>query len=137
MMRLHVLTKIGLLSALALSGCQTIGGGAGTPGGQSQAVSGMTRGLISGPLGKGLSAADRKTALASEYRALEYTQGGKPVSWTGAKGDVSGDVVAAQPYRVGSQDCRQYTHTVFVGGAARNARGTACRNADGSWDPLT
>ncbi|MCR5858930.1 hypothetical protein [Mesorhizobium sp. J428] len=48
-----------------------------------------------------------------------------------------GEVAAAQPYRVGSQDCRQYTHTVTLGGAQNVARGTACRNSDGSWTPLT
>ena len=36
----------------------------------------------------------------------------------------------AQPYRVGSQDCRQYTHTVTIDGARQTARGTACRNPD-------
>ena len=27
-----------------------------------------------------------------------------------------GEVVAASPYRVGSQDCRQYAQTVYTGG---------------------
>ena len=48
-----------------------------------------------------------------------------------------GEVVAASPYRVGSQDCRQYAHTVYTGGQPQKARGTACRNADGGWTPLT
>lgn len=97
----------------------------------------MAGGLVDGSVGKDLSRADKRLALDAEYRALEYTQGGKPVSWKSASGDTTGDVVAAQPYRVGSQDCRQYTHTVFADGETQSAKGTACRNADGSWTPLT
>ena len=57
------------------------------------------------------------------------------VTWQGS--GESGEVVAAQPYRVGSQNCRQYKHTVTAGGTTQTARGTACRNADGSWTPLS
>ncbi len=49
----------------------------------------------------------------------------------------SAEVIAAQPYRVGSQDCRQYKHTVITGAEQKTGRGTACRNPDGSWTPLT
>ena len=59
------------------------------------------------------------------------------MAWKGKPDGHYGEVVAAQPYRVGSQDCRQYTHTVYPAGQPKNARGTACRNADGSWTPLT
>jgi surface antigen len=130
----------------ALSGCSTIGlgggrtpasasGGAATPAAPETIISAMDGGLIGGSLGSAISESDRRTALQAEYRALEYSQAGNTVDWTGSKG--SGSVIAAQPYRVGSQDCRQYTHTVAVGGQKQSARGTACRNPDGSWTPLT
>ena len=95
----------------------------------------MDGGLIGGSIGSNLSQGDRRTALQAEYRALEYTPGGKAVEWQGS--GASGSVTAAQPYRVGSQDCRQYTHAVSNGGRNQTARGTACRNPDGSWTPLT
>jgi surface antigen len=95
----------------------------------------MDGGLIGGTLGSGLSANDRELALQAEYRALEYTPAGKAVDWQGSRG--AGAVTAAQPYRVGSQDCRQYIQTVTVGAQSQSARGTACRNPDGSWTPLT
>ncbi|MBB6353389.1 hypothetical protein ACFFTN_01870 [Aminobacter aganoensis] len=146
-MRLRVALVAGLL---AVSGCTTSGlssGGGIVPalgGGDSGASNGkvaariinaMDGGLIGGTVGNGLSGSDRRKALEAEYRALEYGQGGQAVAW---KGDGrSGEVVAAQPYRVGSQDCRQYSQTVFTTGTPLVARGTACRNADGSWTPLT
>ena len=141
--------KIGLVlvaAMLALSGCVTgafgpdaasvAGSAAGSQGAvASTIIAAMNGGLIGGPIGKGLDAGERRLALESEYRALEYTPAAQAVKWEGS-GD-SGAVVAAQPYRVGSQNCRQYEHSVVVDGQKRSARGTACRNADGSWTPLS
>ncbi len=97
----------------------------------------MDGGLIGGSIGSSLSATEKRSALEAEYKALEYTTSGQKVTWKGDQASRYGEVVPAQPYRVGSQDCRQYTQTVFTGGAGVTARGTACRNADGSWTPLT
>ncbi|MBP0438912.1 hypothetical protein [Tianweitania sediminis] len=97
----------------------------------------MAGGLVGGTIGRELETRDRRSALEAEYRALEYTPSGQPVTWRNQRANTYGEVVAAQPYRVGSQDCRQYYHTVFVKGNPHSARGTACRNANGSWTPLT
>lgn len=145
-MRFQVAVVAGLL---IVSGCTTIGRNEGSPavapgggkvrsGGEiaSTIINAMGGGLIGGGIGAGLDSGERRTALEAEYRALEYTQSGQPVTWRGDDGR-HGEVVAAQPYRVGSQDCRQYKHTVFNGDQPRTARGTACRSADGSWTPLT
>ena len=105
--------------------------------GQSAIIKSMGGGLIGGSIGTGLSDDEKARALEAEYRALEYGQGGQPVTWKGASTGTYGEVIAAQPYRVGSQDCRQYVHTVFQDAQPKKARGTACRNADGSWTPLT
>ncbi|OYR19562.1 hypothetical protein [Brucella thiophenivorans] len=132
--------------AFALSACGTSGGGNSSGltslGGLSAPAEtrpNLLASLDAGLLGSAaaqLTAPDRKKALEAEYRALEYSPAGKAVSWSGS-GSTSGDVVAAQPYQVGSQNCRQYTHSFTIAGAPQTARGTACRNADGSWTPLT
>ncbi|MBS3650787.1 hypothetical protein KEU06_19430 [Pseudaminobacter sp. 19-2017] len=131
-----------LAGLVAVSGCTTMSGtktGDSSPatprptGGNAR----MVGGLITGSLGEGFGSGDRKKALEAEYRALEYTPSGQAVTWSGDRAGRSGDVVAAQPYRVGSQDCRQYTHRVVINGTTRTARGTACRNVDGSWATLS
>jgi surface antigen len=124
--------------SLFASGCQTLGSGPAAPvtpaNGQPNAgISGG--GLVGGPFGQGLSPEDRQTGLNAEYKALEYASGGELVAWAG-KGGSTGSVVAAQPYRVGSQDCRQYKHELTALGKASSARATACRNNDGSWTLL-
>lgn len=95
----------------------------------------MGGGLIGTASNIRLGENERRSAIGAEYRALEYTPGGTPVPW--ASGGVSGEVIAYQPYRVGSQDCRQYAHAVDGGAGIQTLRGTACRNEDGSWSPLT
>ncbi len=138
-----------VVGLLALTGCSTtglggasasLGGSATAPAGSQPggtAISALGGGLVSGSLGSALSESEKRKGLEAEYKALEYTPSGQAVTWRSDRADRYGEVVAAQPYRVGSQDCRQYTHTVFTGGAGAKARGTACRNADGSWTPLT
>jgi surface antigen len=133
-----------LAGLLALAGCGTTSGLGGKPAGptvDTPPVTGgkasMVGGLVTGDIGKGLNSGDRRKALEAEYKALEYTQSGQAVNWAGDGSGRSGNVVPAQPYRVGSQDCRQYTHTIVIDGATRTARGTACRNTDGSWATLS
>lgn len=140
-----------LAGLLVVSGCGTMGAGRnGAATSASAAASGSAKptqvatriinamggGLIGGSIGSGLNEAERRSALEAEYRALEHTPSGQVVTWRGDNGRY-GEVVAAQPYRVGSQDCRQYKHTVITGSEQKTGRGTACRNPDGSWTPLT
>lgn len=99
-------------------------------------VRALDGGLVSQIQGANLGTEDKKLALQAEYKALEDAPGGQPVPWSGATG-VSGSVVAATPYQVGTQNCRQYTQTVNVDGRAMVARGAACRNPNGTWTPLT
>lgn len=143
-MKLAAASGLSLL-LITLSACGTVSGARqALVGGASAPVSKPSSANVLGAMGNGLlgsaagrlDKADRKKALEAEYKALEYARGGDVTSW---KGDdsASGEVVAAQPYQVGSQNCRQYTHTFTIGGAPQTARGTACRNPDGSWTPLT
>jgi surface antigen len=108
------------------------GGGGGNV--ASSIIDEMNGGLVAGAT---LNQGERRQALEAEYRALEYMPAGEAVRWRNTAGTRSGEVTAAQPYRVGSQDCRQYTHALSVDGQRRALRGTACRNPDGSWSPLT
>jgi len=84
-----------------------------------------------------ISKSDRARALEAEYKALETAPAGQKIAWDGSSG-VHGEVLVAAPYQVGSQNCRQYAHSIALdGNAPATARGAACRNADGSWSPLS
>ncbi|MBY5358410.1 hypothetical protein HFO97_00020 [Rhizobium leguminosarum] len=128
-----------LLVAVALSGCTTTKSAASRgifsrkPSASAAFITAMQGGIV-GRSGVSLTDSDKQRALEAEYRALEGAAVGQPVLWTGK--DVTGKVVAAAPYQVGSQNCRQYTHTLTVDGKDTVTRGAACRNDDGSWSPL-
>lgn len=144
---------VALAVGLALGGCATSGGGGLSSGGSllgqfaagrgpatpasRSILAAMGNGLVAGAVATPLAEGDRRRALEAEYHALEYSQAGQPVNWKSQQGDLAGEVIAYQPYRVGSQDCRQYTHKVSYGSQSKSVGGTACRNADGSWTPLT
>jgi surface antigen len=98
------------------------------------AAGAVVGGLIGNEIGAGLDAQDRQMAEATEYRALEYGRSGTPVQWRGRK--VYGDVVVGSSYRVNDYSCRDYTHTIYIDGRPEVARGTACKQPDGSWRPV-
>ncbi len=135
-----------MLSAVALSGCAT-NMLSGAPEANAltqpqssdgqQSISGIVgAGLLMSGLGSDLSRSEKIAALDAEYKALETRMAGEPVIWRDEKSGRSGTVIAAQPYRVGSQDCRPFTHMIEDNGQSRSVRGTACRNRDGSWTLL-
>ncbi|MCF3642589.1 hypothetical protein LXM94_21695 [Rhizobium sp. TRM95111] len=133
-----------LMAGMALSACGTTAGRsdvadlsaqATRPEGSAAFISALEGGLVSRNKAVELSNADRQRALEAEYRALEAAPGGQPVAWEGR--GVTGSVVAAAPYQVGSQNCRQYSHTVNAAGRETVSRGAACRNSNGTWTPLT
>ncbi len=104
------------------------------PSASASYISALQGGIV-GRAGANLSSSDRSRALEAEYRALEAAAGGQTIAWKGD--DASGQVIANAPYQVGRQNCRQYRHTLTVGGRETTARGAACRNPDGTWTPLT
>ena len=94
-------------------------------------------GVIGSRLGQMLDEADQRRAAEAEYRALEYSKSGSPVVWRNPDKNVYGEVVPGQTYQQAGQNCREYTHTIYIDGQPQVAKGTACRNADGSWSRLT
>ncbi len=97
------------------------------------AIGALAGGLIGAEIGRSLDERDRQEALAAEYRALEFGRAGRPVAWRNDSSGIYGEVVTGPGYEVNSLDCRDYTHTIYIDGRARVARGTACRQPDGTW----
>ncbi len=132
-----VCVSIALAGCASTSGAKTGGGLLPSSSAAKSVIGPLGNGLISANVVAKLDDADRKRALEAEYKALEYSPAGQKVEWRSASGTRSGEVTPAQPYQVGSQNCRSYTHTIYVDRAPQTFRGTACRNNDGSWTPLT
>ena len=90
-------------------------------------------GIVGSEVGRGLDERDRQLAQAAEFDALERGQSGVSRQWKNPDNGRYGDVVPSKPYKRGANDCRDFTHTVYIEGRPQQMRGTACRNPDGTW----
>ncbi|MGB6935432.1 MAG: RT0821/Lpp0805 family surface protein, partial [Xanthobacteraceae bacterium] len=93
-------------------------------------------GLIGNRIGASLDDEDRWRAYAAQMQALEAGPSGAPVAWRNPDDGRYGNVVPGPAYQANSATCRQYTETLFIDGSPQTARGTACRNPDGTWTAI-
>lgn len=93
----------------------------------------LVGGIVGHQIGRSLDERDRMLAREAEYEALEEGRSGVARSWRNPDSGRYGEVVPSRPYRRGSQDCRDYAHTVYIDGRPEVLRGTACRTRDGEW----
>jgi len=118
----------GAAAGAAIAGRRNAVGGA--------AIGALAGGIIGNQIGRALDEEDRRIAAAAEYQALEYGQPGQPTPWDNPQTQHRGQIVPGKPYQQGSQHCRPYTHTIYIGGEPQTARGTACRQPDGTWQAV-
>lgn len=79
-----------------------------------------------------LSPTSKAAAANAQFNALQFGRVGAPRTWAGDK-DQKGQVTVGPYVRVNLIDCRDFTDTVTIGAQTFVSKGTACREADGSW----
>lgn len=90
-------------------------------------------GVIGSEVGRKLDQRDRELAQEAEFDALERGNSGVGRQWRNPDNGRYGEIVPSKPYKRGGNDCRDYTHTIYIDGRPQQMRGTACRNPDGTW----
>ena len=93
--------------------------------------------LIGNRIGASLDEQDKRLAYEAEMNALERGPSGAPVSWRNPDSGRYGSVVPGPAYADRGRNCRAYTETIYIDGRPQTARGTACRNPDGTWAPIS
>jgi surface antigen len=88
-------------------------------------------GLLGGALGSQFDESDRQRAQQAQLQAVSR---GRPTSWRAQNADAYGSVEPGEVYTSGTGNCREYTHTIFIGGRPQQGKGTACQNAQGEWE---
>ena len=153
------LTKFAAIAALCLSvaACNTDRGGealgtvagaaaGGVIGNQFGSGSGkvlataagvVAGGLIGNRIGAAVDEEARSRAMQAEYQALQNGPADTPVVWRDPDDNVYGEVVPGAPYQRGGDECRDYTHTIYIDGRPEIGRGTACRLPDGTWQVVS
>jgi surface antigen len=94
-------------------------------------------GLIGNRIGNAMDDDDKRRAYAAQVQALESGRAGAAVAWKNPDSGRHGTVVPGPAYQSNGLQCRQYTHTVYIDAQPQVARGSACRNPDGTWTAVT
>ncbi len=97
------------------------------------AAGALIGGFLGNQIGARMDEQDRQYYAVAQYQALDT---GRPSRWSNPETGLYGDAQAGPAYVVNNQQCREYTNTIYVDGKAQVARGTACRNPDGTWRPV-
>jgi surface antigen len=97
------------------------------------AAGALIGGFLGNQIGARMDEQDRQYYATAQYAALDT---GQPQRWRNPQSGVYGDVSTGQTYVVNNSQCREYTNTVYIDGRPEVARGTACRNPDGTWRPV-
>ena len=111
--------------------------GGGTSGHVAGALAGAAvGGVLGNAIGASLDARDRERAYAAQIQAIQYGEPGAPIGWRSPDSGRYGTVVPGPPYQANGLTCREFSHTIYIDGRPQTARGTACRNPDGTWTPV-
>lgn len=101
------------------------------------AIGAVIGGIVGSEIGRSMDQQDRMLAQQAEYEAFERGQSGVVRQWRNPDNGHYGEVIPTRPYKRGMADCRDYTHKVYINGQPQAMRGTACRNADGTWSSVS
>ena len=99
---------------------------------QALATTNVSNGFVDASVLSRMTAKDSAQANSAQFYALQFGRPGAPRAWTGDNGTTG--TVGVGPYvRVNNLDCRDFTHTVKIGGQDFVKKGTACREQNGNW----
>ena len=151
-MRMQSFLVAPMVAALALTGCATdgpreqagtiIGGvlggvlGAQVGGGHGRTVAIIAGALagaaIGGAVGESMDDNDRRKVAET----LEGVRTGVPAAWINPDTGVQYSVTPTRTYDTAAGPCREFTTKAIIGGKRETVFGTACRQADGSWQVM-
>ena len=97
------------------------------------AIGAVVGGIVGNEIGRSLDRQDRLLAQQAEYSALERGRSGERIPWRNPDNGRYGEVIAGAPFERSGENCREYTHRIFIDGRPQVMRGLACRNPDGTW----
>ena len=79
-----------------------------------------------------LTSSEKLKVKEVELQALNFGKPSEPFDWA-AEPTTSGTVVAFQLFRVGTEQCRKFKHTVTNSKETDTSQATACLRSNGKW----
>jgi surface antigen len=90
--------------------------------------------MVGSEVGRRLTDGDEERLTRTTQDTLENNQTGQTSTWENPDTGHRGEVTPTDTYQTESgRYCREFHHTIYVGGEPKDAYGTACRQPDGSW----
>lgn len=109
-----------------------VGGGSGKK--VATVVGAVAGGYAGNRYGESLDCKDQQYHSQTAHEALEYQPAGRPSSWRNPDSGHSGSITPVKTWqREDGQYCRDFTQSIVVEGNVEDARGTACRDDQGTW----
>lgn len=134
------------VAAAGLAGCGSLGGtnqsswgnqfGNAVPVVSGEEASTAIAVLLNNDFGRALEPSDHKAVAQAQKRALRARGNGVAVAWQNEATGRSGQVRPGPVYSVNDTTCREVTHLMILNGSQLTARGTACREKNGTWKTL-
>ena len=98
------------------------------------AIGTLAGALIGQQIGETLDHADKQYMQQTAQTTLEKARTNETSQWVNPDSGHSGTITPTRTFEgEQGQPCREYTQTVMIGGEPQEARGTACRQSDGTW----
>ena len=129
---------IGTLAGAAIGGLigSQFGGGTGNKVAIGAGV--VAGGFLGNKIGAALDCKDQQYHYDTTQNALETRKTGQAVTWNNPDSGHSGSVTPTKTYSsADGMPCRDFTQTIYVGGKYEEVQGSACRQPDGTWKPVS
>jgi surface antigen len=129
---------LGTLAGAALGGLVGSQFGSGTGNAVAIGAGVVAGGFLGNRIGKSLSCQDQEQHYATTQNALENQKTGQTSSWNNPDTGHSGEITPTRTYTsTDGVPCRDFTQTIYVDGKYEQIDGTACRQPDGTWKPVS
>lgn len=129
---------LGTLAGAALGGLVGSQIGSGTGNAVAIGAGVVAGGFLGNRIGKSLSCQDQEKHYATTQNALETQKTGQTSTWTNPDSGHSGEITPTRTYTsADGMPCRDFTQTIYVDGKYEQIDGTACRQPDGTWKPVS
>ena len=97
----------------------------------------LAGGFLGNKVGKSLDCQDQQYHYDTTQNALETQQTGETSNWVNPDSGHSGEVTPTRTYTSEGQPCRDFTQTIYLDDEVEEIKGTACRQDDGTWKPVS
>ena len=129
---------IGTLAGAALGGLvgSQFGGGTGNKIAIGAGV--VAGGFLGNKIGSALDCKDQQYHYDTTQSALETRKTGQASTWSNPDTGHAGSVTPTKTYTTADgMPCRDFTQTIYVEGKYEEVKGSACRQPDGTWKPIS